>query len=148
MNLISANKSSGRSRILVVDDNPIIQRTVYFALRDKGYAVLMCGEISAALKTIREQRPDVILLDLNFPPDAVGADYDLRDGFWVLDWLHRMDEAKGTPVIVVSSDAVEKSKLRALAAGASAFCQKPIDRQELAATIASLLAGKSAAAAA
>ncbi len=133
-------------RILVIDDNPIIQRTLYFALRDKGYLVLMCGEISAALKTIREQRPEAIVLDLNFPPDASLGAHDQRDGFWALDWLHRMDEAQGTPIIVISSDAPEKSKTRALAAGAAAYFQKPVDKQELATTIASLLAAKSTAA--
>ena len=57
-------------KVLVVDDNPIIQRTVYFALRDRGFTVVMTGEIFAALKIIREQQFGAILLDLNFPFDA------------------------------------------------------------------------------
>ena len=35
-----------RGKLLVIDDNPIIQRAVYFALRDHGYKVLMCGEVT------------------------------------------------------------------------------------------------------
>ena len=132
-------------KVLVIDDNPIIQRTMYFALRDKGYAVQMCGEISEALKIVRQGRLDAILLDLNFPPDASVNATMTHDGFWALGWLRRMDEVKGTPVIVVTSDPPEKSKAQALASGAAAYFQKPIDKEQLAATLASLLAPKPAA---
>jgi CheY-like chemotaxis protein len=138
----SPTPSPGAAKILVIDDNPIIQRTMYFALRDKGHRVLMCGDISTALKLVREERPDVILLDLNFPPDAALGGSALRDGFWALDWLHRMDEATGTPVIVVSSDPAEKSKAPALTRGAAAYFEKPVNQKELAATVAELLARK------
>jgi CheY-like chemotaxis protein len=141
MNPPSANITSGK--ILVIDDNPIIQRTMYFALRDKGYTVLMCGEVTEALKIVRAEQIDLILLDINFPPDlSVIGGNNVRDGFWALDWIHRMDEAKDTPIIVVSSDPPEKSKAHALAGGAAAYFHKPIDKQELAATIAGLLAHK------
>lgn len=50
---------------------------------------------------------------------------------------------KDTPIIVISSDPPEKSKMHALAAGAAAYFQKPIDKPELAATVASLLTSKS-----
>ena len=138
------NASGAAGKILVIDDNPIIQRTMYFALRDKGYQVIMTGEISAALKIIREERLDVILLDINFPVDASTGGNAMRDGFWALDWMHRMEEAKGTPIIIVSSDPPEKSKAHALAAGAAAYFQKPIDKQQLTATVASLTARKAA----
>jgi CheY-like chemotaxis protein len=144
MNLPSASTTLGK--VLVIDDNPIIQRTMYFALRDRGYTVLMSGNISEALKIVRQERLDAILLDLNFPPDASVGGNAMSDGFWALGWLRRMEEARETPVIVVSSDPPEKSKAHALAAGAAAYFHKPVDKQELAATIAELLAHKSAAA--
>lgn len=139
MNPTISNTTSGK--ILVIDDNPIIQRTLYFALRDYGHTVLMSGEISAALKTIRQERLSAIILDLNFPLDADTTDPIPRDGFWALDWLQRVGEAKGIPILVISGDAPEKSKARALAAGAAAYFQKPVAKQELAATLARLLAG-------
>ncbi|HUC83979.1 MAG TPA: response regulator [Candidatus Acidoferrales bacterium] len=132
------------AKILVIDDNPIIQRTLYFALRDQGYSVLMCGEIAAALKIIREQRLDVILLDLNFPLDASIGSTSMRDGFWVLDWVRRLDEAGNIHVIVVSGDPPEKSKAHALASGAAAYFHKPVDKRELTETIAAMLAAKPA----
>jgi CheY-like chemotaxis protein len=130
--------SSSGIKILVVDDNPIIQRTVYFALRDKGYKVLMSASLSDAFKIVRDEHPVAILLDLNFPPEgATGV--DLSDGFRGLEWFHRMPETKGIPIIVISSDAPEKSEARALAAGAAAYFHKPIDKDKLAAKLGELL---------
>ena len=123
----------------MIDDNPIIQRTLYFALRDKGYTVLMTGEIAEALKTIRRERIGLILLDIHFPPDASVGGGSRRDGFWTIEWLRRMDEAKDTPIIVISSDPPETSAARARAAGAAAYFHKPINKDELAATVAALL---------
>jgi twitching motility two-component system response regulator PilG len=125
-------------KVLVIDDNPIIQRAVYFALREKVRKVLMCGDVSEALHIVREENPDLIILDIHFPPDALmGAD---RDGFWALDWLHRVDEAKGTPVIMISSDDAATTRPRALAAGADAFLQKPLNKTELTAIALNLIA--------
>ncbi len=132
-------------KILVVDDNPIIQRTIYFALRDKGYTVLMAGEITEALQIVRRERLDLILLDINFPPDDSVGSSSMRDGFWALDWMKRMDEIKSVPVVIISSDDPAKSGPRARAAGAAAYLHKPIGKDELAHTVAELLAPKSSA---
>ncbi len=142
MNPAPPNITSGK--ILVIDDNPVIQRSMYFALRDQGYTVLMSGQISEALKILRRERLDAILLDLNFPPSVSAGATAMGDGFWALDWMQRMDEIKDIPVIIISSDAPEKSKAHALAAGAVAYFQKPVDKYELVATIEELLAQKSA----
>lgn len=125
---------------MVIDDNPIIQRTIYFALRDKGYTVLMSGEIPEAMQIVRRERLDLILLDINFPPDASVGGGGVRDGFWALDWMKRMDEIKVIPVVIISSDDPATARSRALAAGAVAYLHKPIGKDELAHTIAGLLA--------
>ena len=79
----------GLCKILVVDDNPIIQRVVYFALRDKGFLVLMSGTIADGLHIIRQQKPDLILLDLNFPVKDGGFGGAAWDGFAAIEWLQR-----------------------------------------------------------
>ncbi len=132
-------------KILVIDDNPIIQRAVYFSLRDRGYKVFMSGEIADALNLIRKEKPDLILLDINFPADGSVIGSGGRDGFWALDWMKRMDEVKGVPIAIISSDAPEKSEARALAAGAVAYFHKPVDREILANAILKLLAQKTPA---
>jgi len=133
-----------RGRILVIDDNPIIQRTMYFALRDKGYTVLMSGDITESLGMVRKEKLDVILLDINFPPDASVGGGGVRDGFWALSWMKRMDEIKDIPIIIISGDDPAVASPRARAAGAAAYLHKPIDKEQMALIIAELLAGKKA----
>ena len=93
-------------KILVADDNPIIQRTLYFALRDKGYRVLMADNISAALAIVRREKPELILLDINFPPDGGTDGGGERDGFRALDWMQRVNELQGIPVVMISSKGI------------------------------------------
>ena len=131
-------------KILVIDDNPIIQRTVYFALRDKGFLVLMAGTISDGLSLIHQQRPQLILLDLNFPADSADFGGSLPDGFAAIEWLRRTDDAKAIPIIVISGNNAEESRPRALAAGAVAYFPKPIDKEKLQTVILAVL-GKYAA---
>ena len=126
-------------KILVIDDNPIIQRSIYFVLRDRGYTVLFSGEIAEALKVVRKERPELILLDINFPPDASLGGGGVRDGFWALDWMRRMDEVKNVPIVIISSDEPITASPRAQAAGADGYLHKPIDKEMLILTVAELL---------
>ena len=129
-------------KILVADDNPIIQRTLYFALRDKGYRVLIADNIANALMIVRRETPELILLDINFPLDGGMEDGATRDGFWAMDWMQRINELQDIPVIMISSNEAEAFQPKALAAGAKAYFQKPLDKEALVASIASLLANK------
>jgi DNA-binding response OmpR family regulator len=128
-------------KVLVVDDDPIILRTVYFALRDKGCSVLTCGDVAGAMSHIRQERPELIVLDIHFPPDG-GLDGE-RDGFWALNWMRQLKESQDTPVIMISSADPEIARPRALAAGAAAFLPKPINRDELARLVLTLISRKS-----
>jgi CheY-like chemotaxis protein len=131
--------SANAARILVIDDNPIIQRSIYFVLRDLGHHVILSGDVFGALKAIREQPLDLILLDLNFPFDNATATSAVQDGFGILGWIRHRDETRNTPVIIISSDPPEKSKARALVTGAAAYLPKPVDRQTLIATVSRCL---------
>jgi CheY-like chemotaxis protein len=126
-------------KILVVDDNPIIQRAVYFALRDKGYLVLMSGTVTDALHIIRQQRPELILLDLNFPAEAANFGGASWDGFAAIEWLQRTGDSKDIPIVVISGSDPEVSRPRALAAGAVAYFTKPFEKEKLLAVIVALL---------
>jgi two-component system nitrogen regulation response regulator NtrX len=127
-------------KILVVDDNPIIQRTIYFALRDRGYQVSISGTIAEALNLVRKEMPNLILLDINFPPDASLGGGGVRDGFWALDWMRRMEELKGVPIVIISGDDPTTASPRARAAGAAGYLHKPIPKDVLTLTVAELLA--------
>ncbi len=127
------------AKILVIDDNAIIQRTVQLALQELGYQTVVTGEIAEALNFVRREKPALILLDINFPPDSATFSGGLRDGFWALEWMRYLGELEGVPVIVISGDDPIAAKPRALAAGARAYLHKPIRKDELAATVAELL---------
>jgi CheY-like chemotaxis protein len=123
-----------RKKILVVDDNQIILRTLALKLRN-DYDVLTAADGGEAVSTVRKSRPDLILLDITFPPDVAHGGGVPWDGFRIIEWLRRIDEAKNTPVFIISGGEPAKYKDRALAQGALAFFQKPINHEELRAAI-------------
>jgi CheY-like chemotaxis protein len=73
----------------------------------------------------------LILLDINFPPDVAHGGGVAGDGFLIMEWLKRMEEAKGVPIVIISGADPAKCKERALAAGAAGYLQKPIEPGEL-----------------
>jgi len=124
-------KDTGRKKILVVDDSPIILKTLTMKLRAEGYEVLTAEDGSKAVSTARRERPDLILLDIIFPPDVAHGGGVPWDGFLIMDWLKRMDEAKDIPVFIITGGDPERYKSRSMAAGAAGFFQKPIDNAKL-----------------
>jgi DNA-binding response OmpR family regulator len=82
----------------------------------------------------------LILLDLLFPPDAANVGGALQDGFFIIEWLRRMGEAKDIPIIIISGDKSVKDKKHALEIeGVVGFFPKPIDRVALLAAIRATL---------
>jgi DNA-binding response OmpR family regulator len=130
--------ASGRTRatamsekkILVVDDNPVILKTMSMKLTSAGFRAVTALDGAEAVSAVRREKPDLILLDLSFPVD-VGQAGVPWDGFLIMQWLRRLDEAKQIPIIVVTGGDPAKFKDRALAAGASHFFHKPINNDEL-----------------
>ena len=131
----SPQLSMNRKRVLVVDDNALILKTLSMKLTSSGYDVLTAADGGTAVSTVRQSRPDLILLDITFPPDVAHGGGVAWDGFLIMDWLRRIDEAKHIPIIIITGGDPEKYKERSLAAGAVAFFQKPINNDELIATI-------------
>jgi CheY-like chemotaxis protein len=129
----------GGKKILVVDDDQIILKTLSMALISNGYQVFTATDGPGAASIVAQERPDLILLDLLFPPDAVNVGGALQDGFFIIEWLRRMGKAADIPIIIISGDKSAKDKKNALATGAVAFFPKPIDRIALLATIRATL---------
>ena len=124
-----------RKKILVVDDSAVILKTLSMKLKSSGYDVLTADDGAVAVSTARRERPDLILLDISFPPDVAHGGGVPWDGFLIMDWLHRMDEAKDIPVIIITGGDPEKFKARSMAAGAIGFFHKPLNNDELLAAI-------------
>ena len=124
-------KPMNGKRILIVDDDRVVLRALAMKLKNAGYEALMAEDGAAAVSTVRKVKPDLILLDITFPPDVAHGGGVAWDGFLIMNWLRRMDEAKDIPIVIISGGDADKLKARALAAGASYYFQKPVCSEEL-----------------
>jgi CheY-like chemotaxis protein len=124
-------------KILVVDDNEIILKTISLKLQGAGYQVVTALDGSEAVAAARKENPDLILLDVSFPPDVGGVEWD---GFRIMEWFHRMEAVKKTPVIIITGGEDALNKDRAVSGGAVAFFHKPIDHDDLLKVIRATLA--------
>jgi len=115
-------------KILVVDDNEIVIKTISLKLQGAGYQVLTAMDGSTAVAVARKESPDLILLDLAFPPDVQGVPWD---GFRIMEWFHRLDTLKKIPVIVITGLEDPGAKQRATSTGAVAYFQKPLEHDYL-----------------
>ncbi len=122
-------------RILLVDDNKIILKTTSAKLKEAGYEVLTAEDGGSAIRQVRQLKPHLILLDLNFPPDVGHGGGIPWDGMLILTWLRRTDGMQKVPVIVITGGDLDRFKDRWVEAGIRDIFLKPIDHEALLATI-------------
>jgi len=102
-------------KILFVEDEPTLQKTLSLALTQEGYDIQNALDGEIGLKLAREIKPDLILLDLILPK---------MDGFEVLEELKKDDDLKDIPVIVLTNLESSQDIERALALGANTYLVK------------------------
>jgi len=129
-------------KILVIDDNVVFLKAISVKLRGLGFDVLTAIDGSAAVSAVRQVEPDLILLDLNFPPDVAHGGGVAWNGLMILSWLRRMREAQHTPVIVVTGSDIEDCHDECVAAGVLGVFLKPLDLEALLASIQDALKDK------
>src|SRR5436190_5896547 len=117
-----------RKKILVIDDNEVILKTLSMKLKASNYDVITAAEGSQGVNMARTQKPDLILLDISFPTDVASVPWD---GFTLMEWLNRVNLSSKIPIIIITGGDPSKYKSRALEAGAVAFFRKPIETEEL-----------------
>lgn len=122
--------SARKRKILVIDDDPVILKALFSALRSRGYEVYAAIDGPEAFSIARREKLDLILLDIFFPPDAAQGG-NTWDAFLIIDWLRRMGVGERLPIVVISGAAPEEVKERCLAAGATAFFSKPLNVSQL-----------------
>jgi CheY-like chemotaxis protein len=120
-----------KKKILIVDDSQVVLKAMEMKLKASGYDVVLAVDASQAIAAARDQRPDLMLIDINFPAEMGVA----WDGFRIIDWLKRSEAAKDTPFILITGDNVEKHTDKVAAAGAKAIFQKPMNPTALLAKI-------------
>ena len=111
-------------RILIVDDEPPIRKLLRVGLSTQGYAVSEAMNAKVAMELVREDKPDLVVLDLGLP-DVSG--HDLLE-----KWR---SEGLALPVIILSSRTDEAGIVRALELGADDYISKPFGMNELVARI-------------
>jgi two-component system, OmpR family, KDP operon response regulator KdpE len=111
------------ARILLVDDEVSIQRTLAPLLRSRGYEVDVAGTGAEALTRVSQQAPDLIVLDLGLP-DLEGSEV-----------CRRVRASASMPIIILSARGNEADKVAALDLGADDYVTKPFGPEELLARI-------------
>jgi two-component system, OmpR family, KDP operon response regulator KdpE len=114
-------------RILVVDDDPQIRRVMRVTLTGQGYEVDDARSGDAALEKLREQRFDLVLLDMNMP------------GMGGLETCHSIRSQSDVAVIMLTVRDSDEDKVAALDAGADDYVTKPYNAPELLARIRAAL---------
>ncbi len=117
-----------RTRILLVDDDPIVVRNVAAGLTKAGYAVESCSDANTALRTYRRAPPDVALLDIGLP-DMCGTELAMR-----------MLETRYRPLLILSGYSDTDRVRQAIDSGVVGYMVKPIHTHQLIPNIETALA--------
>jgi response regulator RpfG family c-di-GMP phosphodiesterase len=123
------------ARILIVDDELDVCNVLQMLLSFRGYECEVAHTGAEALDTLRNQRIDIVLLDVVMPG---------MNGFETCGTIKKDESLRGIPVIMVTALAEKKDRIEGIEAGADDFINKPIDQNEVLARIRMLLKLKQA----
>jgi DNA-binding response OmpR family regulator len=136
-NVVGRLELRSKPRVLVVEDDVRIQKMLRTVLQAEQYEVQIVSDGRAALTSVQEDRPDLVILDLMLP----GV-----DGWQVMSQLKRDNTFAGLPVLVLS--AVHDLARESVRLGASDFLRKPFGIDALLDKVGRLTGGSQAARAA
>ncbi|GAA3161918.1 hypothetical protein GCM10010466_61140 [Planomonospora alba] len=116
--------------VLVAEDDPDIRDLIVFKLRQSGHTVVPVGDGRSALGKVRDQLPDIVLLDVMMPG---------MSGIDVCRELRRDQQTADLPIILLTARAQESDVSVGLAAGADDYIVKPFSPRVLADRVQSVL---------
>ncbi|MCC6470642.1 MAG: response regulator [Alphaproteobacteria bacterium] len=108
--------------VLVVDDEPNIVLSLEFLMRQAGYTVRVARDGEAALKSVEEDPPDLILLDVMMPK---------RDGFDVCQTVRANPAWKGMRIVLLTAKGRDIEREKGMALGADDYITKPFSTREV-----------------
>lgn len=115
-----------KRKILVVDDDADLRRLMSLVLQMGGYDVISAADGVEALNKVRQEAPNLVLLDIMMPE---------MDGFETCRRLRKLPEGANIPVIMLSAADQVADKVKGLKVGANGYITKPADSRELIARI-------------
>jgi len=118
--------------ILIIDDDIAVRTSLLLLLKDKGYEASDCAEPTAAIKIIKKNVPELIILDLNFSNSTSG-----KEGMELLNKIKQFDA--GVPVILITGWASIELAVQGMKAGANDFINKPWNNDHLLQSVKTLL---------
>jgi putative two-component system response regulator len=122
------------ARLMIIDDEPLNIRIVRKYLQQAGYEQFVpVNDARQAVESVVGAQPDVILLDLMMPHVS---------GMEILREIRQTPDVDRTPVIILTADCTQSTKLQALDVGATDFLGKPVDPAELVARVRNALVVK------
>ncbi len=122
---------SDAKKVLVVEDEQILLKTIQFTLKDAGYEVLVAMDGEEASSAIAEHRPDIVLLDILLPK---------KNGMDVLREMRANESTKNIPVLLLTNLSDQESISDGVALGAQGyFVKSDMTLDEIAAKVAETL---------
>jgi len=112
-------------RTLIVDDSSVMRKIVARALQQGGVSIgqiLEAGNGAEALDILRQQRVDLVLSDINMP---------VMDGLEFVRQLQSVENAKGTPVVMITTEGSESHVMQAISCGARGYIRKPFTPDQM-----------------
>ena len=116
--------------ILAVDDSASMRQMVAFTLKGAGYNVIEAVDGKDALEKAKSGGADVVLTDVNMPN---------MDGIELVRQLRQLPKYKFTPMLLLTTESGADKKAQGKAAGATGWLVKPLNPEQLLATIAKVL---------
>src|SRR5262249_23116278 len=113
---------SGMQRVLIVDDDPDIQRLVSYNLGQAGFEVTAAASGRKALESVQKNPPDLIILDLMLPD---------VDGMEVCRTLRQREDSRRIPIIMLTARSEEIDRVIGFELGADDYVPKPFSPREL-----------------
>ena len=123
-------------RALIVDDSSVMRKIVDRSLRQAGVnlsQVFEAGDGGEALSVLEENQVDLILCDINMP---------VMDGLEFVKALAGVENAKGVPVVMITTEGSEGHVVQALSAGERGYIRKPFTSDQVKEHVLPVLAGK------
>jgi DNA-binding NtrC family response regulator len=120
-----------KMRILIVDDEEIVLESCRKVLEADGYDVLLAGSADQALERMRDEPPDLLLVDIKMPE---------RDGVYLIREVRK--ERTDIPIVLMTGYTTKETVAQAAQIGVATLIAKPFTPDELAETVRGVLKGK------